>query len=79
MPLAVIGPNPGRNSSGAEWTPNGSVPYEHGAMEESLPVKTIGNEPGSEIASSPPPDELLLRNPFKNAPFQAVFWSGVSS
>lgn len=24
-------------------------------------------------------DWALLRNPFKNAPFQAVFWSGVSS
>jgi serine/threonine protein kinase len=32
-----------------------------------------------EIASSASSAGLLLRNPFRKAPSQAVFWSGVSS
>ena len=33
---------------GGDRTPNGLPPYEHGAMEESLPVKTIGDGPAHE-------------------------------
>ena len=37
-------------------TPNGPPAYEHGAMEESLSVKVIGERPGSDSGAGSGPD-----------------------